>query len=58
MVQSELEKGCERLKTLIDKKRILNWYKNNIGKDSAAVGNIAFRIICAAHWADVFNVKV
>lgn len=55
---SELEKGCERLKTLIDKKRILNWYKNNIGKDSAAVGNIAFRIICAAHWADVFNVKV
>lgn len=55
---SEFEKGSERLKTLIDKKRILNWYKNNIGKDSAAVGNIAFRIICAAHWADVFNVKV
>lgn len=53
----ELEKACDRLGSVLDKKQVLDWYKTHV--QSTRMGDsTCFRIICAAHWADVFDVKV
>lgn len=55
---NEFQKACEKLKNIINKEKLLNWYKNNYKKNPTDVSNVAFRVICAAHWADVFCVEI
>lgn len=52
----ELEKSCDRLESILDKERVLSWYRAHV--QSTRMGDTTcFRIICAAHWADVFGVE-
>ena len=53
----ELGKACDRLSYILDKDNVLNWYKSHI-QDTRRGDTTCFRIICAAHWADVFDVEV
>lgn len=55
-IYKELEKACDRLKKIIDKEQVLAWYKKHL--HSTRMGDsTCFRIICCAHWADVFGVE-
>lgn len=53
----ELEKACDRLSAILDKKQVLEWYKTHV-QSTRRGDSTCFRIICAAHWANVFNVCV
>ena len=52
----ELERACDRLHQILDKDKVLSWYRSHI--QSTRMGDsTCFRIICCAHWADVFDVE-
>ena len=53
----ELGRACDRLSCVLDKEKVLNWYKGHV-QDTRRGDTTCFRIICAAHWADVFDVQV
>lgn len=53
----ELNKACDRLSRVLDKEKVLQWYKGHV-KATRCGDTTCFRIICAAHWADVFDVMV
>ncbi|RKM57888.1 asparagine synthase (glutamine-hydrolyzing) [Butyrivibrio sp. CB08] len=53
---NELEKACDRLDRILDKPKVLSWYSDHV--QSTRMGDTTcFRIICAAHWAEVFGVE-
>ena len=51
----ELERSCDILKEIVDKDRVMEWYRKNIDKTRRG-DSTCFTIICAAHWVRVFNV--
>lgn len=53
----ELEKACDRLETIVNKESVLTWYKAHIQKVQRG-DSTCFRLICAAHWANIYNVEV
>ena len=53
---NELEKACDRLHQILDKEQVLSWYRSHI-QSTRRGDNTCFRIICCAHWAEVFNVQ-
>lgn len=53
----ELEKACDVLHEMIDKKRVLNWYRSHV-QETRMGDSTCFRIICAAHWVKVFEVRL
>lgn len=53
----ELEKACDKLSGILEKDRVLKWYKDHI-RATRRGDTTCFRIICASHWADVFNVDL
>lgn len=53
---NELENACDRLKDIIDKKKVLDWYKKHV-RTTRMGDSTCFRIICCARWANVFNVS-
>lgn len=54
--RAELEKACDNLKGLVDKKRVLRWFDQEgiIKRGDFTI----WRIICAGHWMEVFHVDV
>lgn len=52
----ELEKACDRLSNILDKEQMLTWYRSHVQKTRMG-DTTSFRVICAAHWADVFRVE-
>lgn len=57
IVYHELENACDVLSALLDKDKILSWYKEHVNSTQRG-DNTWFRIICAAHWVQIFNVKL
>lgn len=57
LFHQEFLKACDVLEKVIDKKRALKWYEKNL--ETVGRGESTwFRIICAAHWIKIYNVKV
>lgn len=57
MIREELVRACRRLSPIIEEKKVLGWYDDNI--NNLKVGDFAiWRIICAARWADLFKVEM
>ena len=55
--RKELEKSCDALSPLLDKKMVMEWFDKNKGK--VARGNfMVWRIICAGRWAKIFKVEI
>ncbi|MEE3480731.1 MAG: asparagine synthase (glutamine-hydrolyzing) [Lachnospiraceae bacterium] len=55
--RAEIEKSCNRLSSLVDKERVLHWYDTHVDKTRMG-DNTCFRLICAAHWTEVFGVEI
>ena len=53
----ELEDACKRLENIIDMEQVLSWYRKRV-KTTRKGDSTCFRIICCAHWANVFGVAV
>lgn len=53
----ELEKACDVLSAIVEKERVMNWYKSHVQKTKRG-DSTCFRIICAAHWVQVFGVDL
>lgn len=53
----ELRKAAHRLGGVLDEERVLNWFDKKQGKIKRQ-DFTAWRIICAGHWADVFDVVI
>ncbi len=53
----EIEKSCDVLKSLVDKDKILEWWKSTNGNIERG-DEFPWRLICAAHWVKVFNVEI
>ena len=53
----EVENACDRLKDMIDKEQVLSWYRNHV-QSTRRGDSTCFRIICCAHWADIFHVNM
>lgn len=55
--RKELERSCEALAPLLEKKKVMEWFDKNKGK--VARGDfMIWRIICAGRWARIFNVSM
>lgn len=54
---NELQMACDRLQNIVKKDQVLKWYKDHIQKVRKG-DSTCFRIICAAHWANIFNVDI
>lgn len=56
-IYRELDQACDRLNGLLDKNQVVKWYGSHV-KSMRRGDSTCFRIICAAHWADVFDVSI
>lgn len=56
-IREELVRACKRLSPIIEEDRVLGWYDENINKIHRGDFTV-WRIICAARWADLFNVNI
>ena len=54
--KKEIENALDKFELLLNKKMLIEWFNR---KNAFTKGNFTiFRIICAAHWADIFDVKI
>jgi asparagine synthase (glutamine-hydrolysing) len=56
-IREELVKACRRLAPIVEETKVLSWYDKNIQQLRRGDFSV-WRIICAARWADLFNVKI
>lgn len=54
--RAQLERACEQLKHVIDGGRVMKWFDDNKGEIKRG-DYLPWRIICAGHWVEVFDVK-
>jgi len=57
LYQKEIERACENLKDILDRDMILKWFDKNNGMWKRG-DFLLWRIICASHWTEVFEVKL
>ncbi len=53
----ELGKACDKLSGIVEKNKVLKWYKDHI-QATRRGDTTCFRIICASHWVEVFDVDL
>lgn len=56
LFRSELYRACEQLKDVVDPEKVMKWFDDNKGEIKRG-DYLPWRIICAGHWAGIFQVR-
>ena len=55
--RKELEEACDTLRPLLDKSMVMQWYESKNGRVKRGDSTV-WRIICAAHWINIFKIQI
>lgn len=57
LFRNEIVNACDKLSGIIDTEQVMSWY-DDIGCKIKRGDFTVWRIICAAHWVEIFNVTI
>lgn len=58
LIKSELEAALDNLSSIIEKKKVLEWFEKNKYNKLALINDTLWRIICTGRWLNIFNIEI